>query len=233
MTTRSTSRAPAPHRRVRRGSAEDHQELRRRIVAAAFALHAREGVGGLSMRHIAAEVGLSTMALYRYYPSKADLLRAMWEVVLTQARDSVRDAMARGRTARERVRVSIEAFIAYWETHPSHFLLVYMTAETMHPGSEPSPLTRSATYASAIDLVTPVIAEMIEELGGHPERVLVARDLRMALMVGYLHARLVNKRFPWSDLDALRAAAIETIANGIEACVRTPPATGAKGRARR
>jgi AcrR family transcriptional regulator len=218
------SGTPAPsHRRVRRGSVEDHDELRQQIIAAAFAIHARDGVAALSMRALAGELGVSAMALYRYYPSKADLLRAMWEVVLTEAQQTVRAAMAKGTTARERLRASIDGFLAYWESHPSHFQLVYMTPETMQPAGDSSPLTRSRPYTSAVDLATPVVDDLIAEVGGHPERALLARDLRMSLMVGYLHARLVNTRFPWSDLPGLRAAAIDTIASGVEACVLVAP----------
>lgn len=212
-----------PRRRVRRGSAEDHDQLRQRIVAAAFAIHAREGVAALSMRTLAAEIGVSAMALYRYYPSKAELLRAMWEVVLSEAQASVNAAVATRKTARARLRASIEAFIGYWESHPAHFRLVFMTPETMEdPGKEPH-LTRSQAYVSAVDLAGPLIGDLVAEIGGRSERVLVARDLRMSLMIGYLHARLINTRYPWSDFEALRECTVEAIANGVEACVSSAP----------
>lgn len=215
---------PPPRRRVRRGSTEDHDLLRQQIVAAAFAIHDRDGVAALSMRTLAAELGVSAMALYRYYPSKAELLRAMWEVVLDDAQTGVRAAVAAQRTARTRLRASIDSFLRYWETHPSHFRLVFMTPETMESSTQATPLTRSEAYVSAVDLAGPLIAELVEELGGRPERALVARDLRMALMIGYLHSRIVNTRYPWSDFDALRECCVETIAAGVEACVKGTPA---------
>src|SRR5256885_1210589 len=114
------SRTPAPpHRRVRRGSAEDHDELRQHIVAAAFAIHARDGVAALSMRTLAAELGVSAMALYRYYPRRADLLPRMGEVVLPEAQEPFRAARAKGPPPRERLRPSFAGFFAYWEAHPS------------------------------------------------------------------------------------------------------------------
>jgi AcrR family transcriptional regulator len=211
---------PGAHRRVRRGSAEDHDGLRRQIVAAAFSIYEREGIGALSMRALAAEVGLSAMALYRYFTSKAELLRAMWEVVLNDVQDEVNAAVASRKTARTRLRASIESFIRYWESHPTRFRLVYMTAETMTPGPQEMPLTRSPTYQRAIDLSTPLIDDLVTEIGGDRRRAQVARDLRMALMVGYLHARIVNRRYPWGDFDALRESTIDTIALGVENCLR-------------
>jgi len=154
--------AQSPHRRVRRGSAEDHDSLRRQIVAAAFDIHARDGVDALSMRSLGAAVGVSPMALYRYYPSKAELLRSMWEVVLGEAQATVRAAVARHATARARLRASIDGFFAYWEAHPSHFMLVYMTPETMQEAGASSPLTRSPAYTAAVDLSSPLIDELVE-----------------------------------------------------------------------
>jgi hypothetical protein len=98
-----------------------------------------------------------------------------------------------------------------------------MTPETMEdPGQEPH-LTRSSAYVSAVDLAGPLIDDLVAEVRGRKDRALVARDLRMSLMIGYLHARLINTRYPWSDFEALRACAVETIAEGVEACVREAP----------
>jgi AcrR family transcriptional regulator len=48
-------------------------ETRERIVVAALTLVAQQGYGGTGIPAIAAEAGLSTGALYRYFPSKAEL----------------------------------------------------------------------------------------------------------------------------------------------------------------
>jgi AcrR family transcriptional regulator len=47
------------------------------IVNAALSVAARDGITQLSMRSVAAEVGVTVMALYRHYPSKEALLDAM------------------------------------------------------------------------------------------------------------------------------------------------------------
>jgi AcrR family transcriptional regulator len=220
----ASEKIPVQRRRVRRGSAEDHDELCQQIVSAAFAIHEREGVAALSMRTLAAEVGVSPMALYRYYASKGELLRAMWERVLTDAQAAVRSAIALEATARGQLRASIESFLRYWEAHPAHFRLVYMTPETMaEAAAHDGPLTRTAAYESAVDLAVPLMDELATEIGGNRRRAPIARDLRMSLMVGYLHARIVNTRYAWSDFDALRTCTIDTIAAGVEACLTEPP----------
>jgi len=50
---------------------------RRRVVEAAVALADAEGLGGLTMPALAAELGVGTMSLYRHVADKDDLLDAM------------------------------------------------------------------------------------------------------------------------------------------------------------
>lgn len=52
-----------------------------RIVAAAVGLADREGLAALSMRKVAAELGVGTMSLYRYVPGKGELLDLMLDHV--------------------------------------------------------------------------------------------------------------------------------------------------------
>lgn len=205
--------------RLRRGSAEDHEGQRQQIIEVAFTLYERAGVGALSMRALAADLGMSPMSLYRHFSSKADLLQALAEVVMTAAEVTTMRAIAGKTSARDRLRASIEAFIDYWEAHPAHFRLFYMTPQTQAPGPE-SPLTRAPAYQRNVGRTEKLIGDFIAEVGGDPKRALLARDLRLSLMLGYLHSRIVNTRYPWSDFGALRACAIETITLGVEACVR-------------
>ncbi|GAB2591408.1 TetR/AcrR family transcriptional regulator [Streptomyces capparidis] len=52
-----------------------------RIVTAAVAVADAEGIGALSMRRVAAELGVGTMSLYRYLPGKGELLDLMLDRV--------------------------------------------------------------------------------------------------------------------------------------------------------
>ncbi|MDQ3655880.1 MAG: TetR/AcrR family transcriptional regulator [Chloroflexota bacterium] len=51
------------------------------IVAAAIAIADAEGLDALSMRRVASELGVGTMTLYRYVPSKGELLDVMLDTV--------------------------------------------------------------------------------------------------------------------------------------------------------
>ncbi|WP_335936095.1 TetR/AcrR family transcriptional regulator C-terminal domain-containing protein [Streptomyces sp. PTD5-9] len=56
-----------------------------RIVRAGIAIADAEGLDALSMRRVAADLGASTMALYRHVASREDLVALMVEAALTDA----------------------------------------------------------------------------------------------------------------------------------------------------
>ncbi|MEU9148127.1 TetR/AcrR family transcriptional regulator [Streptomyces sp. NPDC048349] len=68
---------------------------RQRVLQAALRVVDEEGLDGLSMRRVAGELGVESMALYRYTPSKDDLLDGLVEnlfIELEQALDSAAPA---------------------------------------------------------------------------------------------------------------------------------------------
>lgn len=65
---------PAPRR--------EHELTRERIVAAAIAIADRHGMAELTMRRLAAELGVATMSLYRHVPGRDDLVLAMVDAAI-------------------------------------------------------------------------------------------------------------------------------------------------------
>jgi len=77
-------RGPAGDRAVRRrdGAGDPEPELTRdRVVRAAIRVADAEGLAAVSMRRVAAELGVATMSLYRHVPGKDDLLLLMADMV--------------------------------------------------------------------------------------------------------------------------------------------------------
>jgi AcrR family transcriptional regulator len=64
---------------------------REKVLAAAVAVVDREGLASLSMRRVADELGVEAMALYRYTPSKEDLLDGMVEALFLEAEQLLAD----------------------------------------------------------------------------------------------------------------------------------------------
>ncbi len=57
---------------------------RERVLQAAVALAARDGIESLSMRKLADELGAGAMSLYHYVPNKVQLLDGMVDIVFSE-----------------------------------------------------------------------------------------------------------------------------------------------------
>lgn len=205
--------------RIRRDTAEAQAELRRCAIDAALALFAAGGVDAVSMRAVALACNVTPMALYRYFDSKAELLLALWEHVLTGLVAALDAAEQPHAGAGERLRANVQAFIAHWEAHPEHFRLVYMSSGNAVMTNDPR-VTGVPVYRTLLDSAMRLTQAFAVEQGLPTERCALARDLRHALLVGYLHSRIVNLRYPWSDLDALRSAVVDSVLLSVENCLR-------------
>ena len=68
---------------IRRSTRRDPL-TRDRVLRAAVDVVDREGIEALSMRRLGQELGVEAMSLYRYVPSKADLLNGIHETILAE-----------------------------------------------------------------------------------------------------------------------------------------------------
>jgi AcrR family transcriptional regulator len=93
---------------------------RDRIVRAATELIEREGADALSMRRVAAELGVAVMSLYNHVPNKAAMLDAVASQILGGM--TVADDPAMPWT--ERARVLVRAFRKVAHDHPRSVTLV-------------------------------------------------------------------------------------------------------------
>ena len=94
MTTpRTAPRAATARERARAElTREIKEEARRQLVAA--------GAGGLSLRAVARELGMVSSALYRYYPSRDDLLTALIIDAYNALGEAAERAIARAASGR-------------------------------------------------------------------------------------------------------------------------------------
>lgn len=206
--------------RVRRGNIEDQAALRRATLDAAMRLFQAQGLNGVTMRAVAAEVGVSAMALYRYFPNKAGLLRGLWEFAITELNGLINAALANpDLSTRQKLRAAIDVFLAYYEARPDYYRLIFMT-EQAYAESVESRWAEAPIYQEVLKMAQNLTRAVAQEIGGDPARARLASDLRYALSTGYLHARLINTRYPWQDLTALRAQAVEQIATSVENCLK-------------
>jgi AcrR family transcriptional regulator len=85
LCTRSvTPQPPSPSVTDRRRPGPTPRFSREQLARRALAIMDAQGAGALTMRKLAAELGMGTMALYRYFPSKQELIDAAVEIAAPQ-----------------------------------------------------------------------------------------------------------------------------------------------------
>jgi AcrR family transcriptional regulator len=217
-TDRPPDGAP-PRQRVRRGNADDAAHLRRDLLAAAEILFAQGGLEAVSVRKVAACVGVSAMTPYRYFSDKAELLVGLWEFVMLYLLARMQAEVARHTDATARMRAGMEAFISYWEDHPDRYRLVYMTERTTQR-EEKSGFTAAAVYGEILALARGLTLEYAKSLDADLRHAATADDLRFTMVIGYLHTTLIVKRYPWADLPKLREACLAHVMATVTHCLR-------------
>jgi AcrR family transcriptional regulator len=212
----------AGHVRVRRGNTHDAEELKRAFLESAAKIFAEGGLEAVSMRAVAAAVGVSPMTPYRYFADKAELLTGLWDQAAAALSARLRAAVDAQTTGRARLRAHLETFIAYWEEHPDQYRLVYMTERTTRREDRSAAQT-SPAYAQLLAIAQEANRDLARELGVGEQHVVMADEVRLVMTIGYLHTTMINRRYPWSDLAALKAAYIEQTLATIERIIVQGP----------
>jgi len=100
-------------------------ELTREIKEEARRQLAVAGVGGLSLRAVASELGMVSSALYRYFPSRDDLLTALIVDAYNALGEAAELAAAGPGPARERWIAACHAVRDWARSNPHEYALIY------------------------------------------------------------------------------------------------------------
>jgi AcrR family transcriptional regulator len=134
---------------------------REQILTIARDLFLEQGLAGLSMRRVAARVGISATAIYRHYKDKQALLQAMVEEGHTVFGSYLFRALE-GETARERVRLAGQHYIRFAMEQPKYYQLIFMswTDETRAQAAKHKEGHQEArTFQFLLDRVSECISE--------------------------------------------------------------------------
>jgi AcrR family transcriptional regulator len=99
--------------------------LKERIRAEAMEVYLREGMAGLSMRALAARLGVSATAIYRHFRGKEDLVHHLMGEALEAFAGYLLRALA-GTTPQERLRLGGEAYLDFALEHGKYYEALFM-----------------------------------------------------------------------------------------------------------
>ena len=183
----SSTVTPRPRVQARRAAA------REQILAAAWVLVRRDGLGALSLRELGAAVGMRAQSLYSYFPSKHTIFDAMFRQGYERMIDEVAVEVD------ELASAQVEAFVlstatAYFDfctADPVRFQLLF---QRTIPGFEPS----QESYTVAKDAYERTVGQL-RGLTGSDDADL---DLWTAVVTGLVSQQIANDPggTRWRDL---------------------------------
>ncbi len=150
------------------------------IVDAAWVLAAEHGVAAISLRELAARVGMRQPSLYEYFDSKF----ALYDAMFADGNRRLLDRFAALKPRRDRraaLRDLLAAFSAFCLEDPARYELLF---QRHIPGFEPS----STSYALAGDVLEHVVT-LLHEVGVTDQGDI---DCIVAVVAGLIDAQLSN-----------------------------------------
>ncbi|MCX7678518.1 MAG: TetR/AcrR family transcriptional regulator [Spirochaetes bacterium] len=129
----------------------DHDEYRRELLQKCFAIFCRKGYANVTMRELAAEIGVSTGTLYHYFTSKENIMEQMFEYV---QETNVYEFVSRTEhltTIVEKLNVFVEKWKEYGEFYQNLMLLaIDMMRNMKSRDTEPVFIKFSNYYTDAM-----------------------------------------------------------------------------------
>ncbi len=144
----SATTQPVIHARKPRGQGASR---RGEILAAASRIFLEEGVANATMRRIAAAVGVSTTALYVYFPDKDAILQAIAEATFAELLATLEATQQVGGSAAERFRTGLRAYVEFGLARPDAYRLTFLSTPAGR-GAVPPPcdVIQAADHSFAI-----------------------------------------------------------------------------------
>ena len=120
-----------------------HGDLRAALVEAGLTLLAASAGEAPGLREVARAVGVSSAAVYRHFPNREALLRALALAGLAQLGAAQAAAMQAGATTKDAFNASGRAYVRFALVNPSLYRLIFATAGTTDrtdmPGDDNEP----------------------------------------------------------------------------------------------
>ena len=172
MTSKATKRGKATTRAAKaETSAYHHGNLRAELLQTAGEIVRNTGVHGLSLRDVARNAGVSNMAPYRHFDSKAALVAALAEEGFHGLTAAIKLAKAEaGASPQAQFQAAGVAYVIFAAKHPAEFRLMFGPPE--HFGDAPQVKEASQhAYKQLYDCIADCLTQGFLKKDAAPEAI--------------------------------------------------------------
>lgn len=148
----------------------DVADFRERLCAAAERLFAEKGPDAVTMRQLAAELGVSPMTPYRYFQDKDDILAAVRTNGFNQFAEALEAARDKARSARAKAAAVGDAYVRFAFDHPHTYKLMFDLNQPVGDAEYPELV---AAGARAHETMSAWVKDQVEagEMAGDPQQI--------------------------------------------------------------
>jgi AcrR family transcriptional regulator len=190
---------------------------RREILDAAKRLFLTEGFERATIRKIAASVGVSSAALYLYFPDKDAILRAIAESTFETLLARLEDSQRQADTDLERFRAGLRAYVSFGEAHPDEYRLTFLAKmmASCGPGRPVDPCSHVPAADRSFDILATSIEQLMQAgIFRRADPVLTAEAV-WASLHGVTALLLDQREHLESEAEALVTAVIDMAVRGL------------------
>jgi AcrR family transcriptional regulator len=188
------------------------------ILDAAKRLFLTDGFERATIRKIAASVGVSSAALYLYFPDKEAILRAIAESTFETLLTRLEASQTQADTDLERLRAGLRAYVAFGLAHPDEYRLTFLAKmmASCGPGRPAEPLPAADR---SFDLMVNGIERLMQLGIFRPADPVLTAEAMWASLHGVTTLLLDQREHLESDPDALVTAVIDMAVRGLSASI--------------
>ncbi len=189
------------------------------ILDAAKRLFLTEGFERATIRKIAASVGVSSAALYLYFPDKDAILRAIAELTFDTLLARLEESQRQADTDLERLRAGLRAYVAFGLAHPDGYRLTFLAKmmASCGPGRPADPPDHLPAADRSFDLMVNGIGRLMQAGVFRSADPVLTAEAVWASLHGVTTLLLDQREHLESDTDALVTAVIDMVVRGLSA----------------
>ena len=169
-----------------------------KIIEEAQSLFATEGYQAVSMRKIAANAGMGTMTLYKYFPNKNAILHHIWADFFDEIFALVKADIEKKNSAKDKLKQICMTYLNYWVKHKDRFRIVFLNEDRASSADEFF-INHANITEQMLVIAGPLIQDLLTTVDGG--EMMTFLESLMCFVHGIALNVITICEYPWNDYE--------------------------------
>ena len=174
---------------------DEEMALQVAIVEAARTLFVEEGFDSVSMRKIAAKVGINPMTIYKVFENKRALLYHIWDDIFEELGYLVQKTREHEQDIAQELVAVMRCLLEYWIEHPDCYRVIFLYQDVPPEGSQVYYIDNSPT--KRIEVLIDILDEGVKLKRFKPHDTVAQAQTISTHILGIALAHITIPEYPW------------------------------------